>query len=74
MIAFTERQLKFLQDELGETISKNGECNITDEKLKEIFNLCCRIEEAESIKHQDDEMSERGAMAIKIVDLIYPLL
>ncbi len=74
MIKFTEQQAVFLSKEFGIDVLANKEINIDRKDLSDIFNRCCDIEEEESIKHVDDEMSERGDIAIKIVDLIYPLL
>lgn len=71
MVKFTKKQIDFINTEAGKILLPSADSVTDPKKLRKIFSMCCNIEEIESIKHLDEEMSERGDMAIEIVELIF---
>lgn len=66
MIEFTVQEENFIKNELSLDPKDKSY-----ENLKNIFSKCCDIEEEESIKCEDIEMSDRGDLAIKIADKLH---
>ena len=64
-----EQQWEFLWKEFG--IPKEQFSKLTDAELEKLYEKLQVIEEIESVKCEDTEMSVRGDIAISLVDYLY---
>ncbi len=72
MIELTEEQADFLKKEFNLSFPSKKRMALEQEELRRLHELCSDIEEEESILCQNDDiLSERGDMAVKLSDIFY---
>ena len=64
-------EAKFLLEELDLDIGKCREIQCDAETANNIIRICFTIESEEAVKFSDGELSERGKIASKLIDLIH---
>ena len=72
MIKLTDSQAEFLKKEFAIELPSNRPISLGRADLAHLHELCSDIEEEESIRCQDDDvLSERGDMAVKLADIFH---
>jgi regulator of sigma D len=67
--AFKQKDYDFIKKEFG--FSKDELTSFDDAQMQGLYDELREIEIDETMKHIDEELSERGKMAVRLVDLIH---
>jgi hypothetical protein len=68
-LIFADNDYAFMNHELG--LSREVIDALDEDGLSDLYDKLCEIEIDETIKHLDDELSERGEMAVHLIDVIH---
>ena len=66
---FSDKDYKFLKAEFG--LDKESVDSLTDDELIKLQDECFEIEGEEVVKAGNGELSERGEIATRLVDVIH---
>ncbi|MDR2042850.1 MAG: hypothetical protein LBQ15_00475 [Clostridium sp.] len=68
-LAFKDKDYSFIESEFG--LSRETVNALSDDGLVDLYEKCCEVEIDETSRAGDRSLTERGDMAVRLVNLIH---
>jgi hypothetical protein len=68
-LVFNDEDYAFIRREFG--LDRKAVGDLDDNSLDDLYEKCCDIEVTETIAAGNNDLSERGKTAVRLVDLIH---